>query len=315
MPGSRYFTFHLISRGIFELKVFKRLHYGDAKIRRFFQQQLGSKIYVILLLSLFVAIAFMAKALLLFMTTGYSAYLTYLMERKLKNHLLKHYSSMDLGYFISKNSGHFMNVLTSQVGEVLTFFTNYSVLLTKVITTIIYTIVAFTIAWVFGLMAVVSACLLILLFKRLNQHASGLSRKLSSEGPVQNKYFLQFFQGYKYLFSTGQVEQITRKVAHSINALAKYKLKQDIAIAFTQSIREPIAVVLMISIICSDSCSISTCLSNYCIYRPIPLWFSKHTGSIGNLAKSINPIWKYRNGSQGNTEPKFEQGNWRVDKC
>jgi ABC-type multidrug transport system fused ATPase/permease subunit len=64
-----------------------------------------------------------------------------------------------------------------------------------------------------------------------------------------NKLLVQSLQGFKYIVSTGQTSQLRSGVVDSVNRLTGYIFRQRIAGAFTGSLKEPVSVLLIVSLI------------------------------------------------------------------
>jgi len=83
----------------------------------------------------------------------------------------------------------------------------------------------------------------------LNNFVRKLSRKTAYETGELNKYLVQTLQGFKYAISTNQLKYIKSSIISSINKLSSYLKKTQVLVAFSESIREPIAVGILMSII------------------------------------------------------------------
>ena len=108
---------------------------------------------------------------------------------------------------------------------------------------------AFTIAFSFGAMSLIVGVILLLLFLRLNSFVQNLSRETAKENGILTKWLIQFLHGFKYLSSTNQIEKFDQNINKSISILTNNQIKSGIASAFTTSLREPIAVLLIMLII------------------------------------------------------------------
>lgn len=192
---------------------------------------------------------FLLKGLFLFLASSYKVYLRAQLMRELKGQLFDHYSRMSYLHYVSRDTGHFINIINGQINGFLAAFGGMLKLGTTLIKTAIYFGLAFVVAWRFGLMAVVLGGILLVLFRWLNLYVRTLSRQSSREAGHLSKLLIQSLQAFKYLASTAQGGHLRTGVMASIRRLTGYQARLGIAASFTQSIREPIAVTFVILIV------------------------------------------------------------------
>ncbi len=198
---------------------------------------------------LFIAAFFLLKGVFLFLAQGYRAYLRGQLMRELKGRLYDDYGRMQLQYYISRDTGHFINVINTQIAQMLAAFTSMIELGTKFVTTLVYIGAAFAVAWRFGLMALVLGALLLFALRRMNDYVRGLSRKTSLEAGHLAKLLIQSLQAMKYLTATGQHPDLRTGAMQSIRRLTGYEIRSGIANAFTHTVYEPLAVAAIMLIV------------------------------------------------------------------
>lgn len=198
---------------------------------------------------LVMASIFLLKGLLLFVAHAYKAYLYGQLMRELKGRMYGDFNRMSLQYYVSKDTGHFINVINGQINGFIFGFNHMVALGTVVIKALVYLAVAFLVAWRFGLMAIIFGVIVLLGFRRLNVYVREISRKTSFEAGNLAKLLIQALQSFKYLTSTAKNEQIGNGVRRSIHRLTGYEIRNGIAAALTESIREPLAVVAILIIV------------------------------------------------------------------
>lgn len=198
---------------------------------------------------LFIGIVFIAKGTLLFSEGGYLSYLQSRLMIEIKGKMFEAYTIMDYGYYSANNTGHFVNIINSQINNFIQSFNTFKGFLSKIIMSAAYFLVAFLLAWKFALMAVGIGVLMLFLFKRLNNFVRDLSRKAAQEESTLNKFVVQSIQAFKYLVSTAQMSHLTNGVFGSIKKLARYKFKKGMAAAFTAAIKEPVSVLFLLLVI------------------------------------------------------------------
>jgi len=198
---------------------------------------------------LIITIAFIVKGALTFAAQGYNNYLRSQLLRELKGRLFDAYSRMGYGYYSSRDTGHFTNVINGLTGQMLGALQSLTNLGGQLVNTLIYLGLAFLVAWRFGLMALALGAVLLVLFRWLNAYVRMLSRKTASESGHLNKLIIQTLHAFKYLTATSQITPLRHEVTASIGRLTGYQIRSGIAGAFTGAVREPIVVTFIMVIV------------------------------------------------------------------
>lgn len=207
---------------------------------------LGDSILAVLLI---ISGAFVLKGILKFGALGYSALLRGTLMRELRGDMFAAYCGMNIRYYSQCSTGHFVNVINTQVGMLLTAFNSLAQLTILVVNFCIYLALAFVVAWRFGLMAAVLGLLLMSGFRRLNSYIRELSRRAAQENGRLAALLIQTLQAFKYLASTRQLDPMKQNVDGSIELLSRYQVRSGIANAFTQAVQEPVAVLTILVLI------------------------------------------------------------------
>ena len=198
---------------------------------------------------LFIFAVFFIRGAFKFFEGAYRARLQGQLLRELKRQMFSGFEQMDYRYYLSRNMGHFMNVINEQVNQFCASFSQYSTLVAGVITAIVYFIIAVTITWQFALMGFSMGLVMLGVLRGLNRYVKRLSRKSAHENGELNKLLVQTLQGFKYAISTGQLLHIKKSVMLSIDRLADYLVRTQTVGAFTDAIRDPIIVAMLMTII------------------------------------------------------------------
>ncbi|TVQ64902.1 MAG: ABC transporter ATP-binding protein [Balneolaceae bacterium] len=198
---------------------------------------------------LFIGTVFLLKGVIKFSEEGYKTVLAANLQREIKGQLFQLYSTMDYRFYTKRNTGHFVNVIVSQVNKLIRAFLNFSMFLSEIIVTIAYLTFAFLISWEFATMAAVAGIFILFLFTGLNRYVKKLSRKQSQELGNLNKIIVQTLQSFKYISATAQFRVVRESVTRSIYKLTGYTRNTGLADAFTQSVREPVSVFVLLTII------------------------------------------------------------------
>ncbi len=196
-----------------------------------------------------ISTAFILKGIITFLSLGFTAYLIGQLLKEIKMRLFTLYSSMTFGYFSSKNTGDLINLINEQPTKALEAFKQLSLLGSHLINTLILMTLAFMITFSFGAMALVLGIILMILFLKMNSFVQKLSRIAAKENGTLTKWLIQSLHGFKYLKSTNQINSLRKYINKSINILTTTQIKSGVAAAFTQSVREPIAVLFIMVIV------------------------------------------------------------------
>jgi subfamily B ATP-binding cassette protein MsbA len=196
-----------------------------------------------------IALAFIIKGILTFGALALKGYFRGQLLGELKGNLFDKYNKMSYQYYISRDTGHFINVINEQVTGSLQSFHHLTVFGILFVQALVYLSMGFIVAWHFGLMALVAGVILIILFRRLNIFVRSLSRKTSNENGHLSKLIIQSLHAHKYLSATALKLRVAVHVKKSINKLVDYEVRSGVAAGFTGAIREPIAVVSILSLL------------------------------------------------------------------
>ena len=196
-----------------------------------------------------ISAAFILKGVITFISLGFTAFLLGQLLKEIKMKLFSLYSNMSFGYFSSKNTGDLINLINEQPTKALDAFKQLSLLGSHFINTIILMLLAFLMTFSFGVMALLLGIFLLILFLRMNAYVQNLSRIAANENGVLTKWLIQSLHGFKYLISTNQINSLKNYINNSIQILTNTQIKSGIAAAFTQSVREPIAVLFIMVIV------------------------------------------------------------------
>ncbi len=198
---------------------------------------------------LLISAAFIIKGIITFLALGLTAKLIGQLLKEIKVKLFSLYSKMSFSYFSSKNTGDLINLINEQPTKSLEAFKQLSLLGSHFINTIILMSLAFLMTFSFGLMALGLGLFLLVLFLRMNSYVQNLSRIAAEENGVLTKWLIQTLHGFKYLISTNQINSFKKYINNSISVLTSTQIKSGVAAAFTQSVREPIAVLFIMVIV------------------------------------------------------------------
>lgn len=208
-----------------------------------------NRISILIIIGLF----FTIKGLITFISLAINATLIGKLLQKIKKDLFTSYSNMSFSYYLKENTGYFTNMINDQSSRAIESFKQLTSLVGNMINACVLVGMAFFLTWIFGVFAIFLGILLLFIFSTLNGYVRDLSRYTANQNGILSNWLIQFLQGLKYLISTAQITSVKPKIDDSIELITNYQIKTGLAAAFTQSVREPIAVLFIISIVILQS--------------------------------------------------------------
>jgi ABC-type multidrug transport system fused ATPase/permease subunit len=205
----------------------------------------GSTLAILLLIGGF----FLLKGAFIFLARAYQVYLQAQLMRELKTRLYDAYSGMRLQYYVSKDTGHFINVIDGQMWKFLGTFNSIISLGKNIILITVFLAAAMVVSWQFGVVAIALGLLIFAAFRKLNIFLRTISRRHASEAGVQSELLIQALQSFKYLTATGLGSQVRGEVVASIKRMSRQILQIGLVQAFTEVIREPVVVSSVVIIL------------------------------------------------------------------
>jgi ABC-type multidrug transport system fused ATPase/permease subunit len=230
-----------------------------------------------------ILLAFLFKALIRFSTDALNGYFQATLMHRLKTKFVDGYVRLSFLEFSGKNTGHYSNIVTGQVIRFSRSFLNYSQSLLQGIAALIYLGVAAVISWRFALVAGVGGLIFGVGIRFINNYVRRISRETAHEQATLNKQLIQVIQALKYLMATGRADDQAEHVRRSCYRLFGYELKTNLARAFSTSIREPLSVLLVLTLVT---------LQVFVFHRPLPeifiLLLLLHRGTQSAFAVQSN---------------------------
>ena len=185
-----------------------------------------------------------------------SQYLVHIFRSKLSQimrySLIDAYNKIKMGHFYNKNSGDFLNAITDQTTKAVDTFLYFSKVVSGFMQAFVATAFALLVAPRSTFLAVVAAMILMFLFKILNTYVRNLSKLLTNENSKFSAIMIQYFAAFKYLRATNHSSDLIILGKSSIANHSSILRRTGIASAFTGSIKDPTAVILIMLVIYSE---------------------------------------------------------------
>ncbi|MBK8066836.1 MAG: ABC transporter ATP-binding protein [Rhodanobacteraceae bacterium] len=192
---------------------------------------------------------FVVKALITFAHGAYGGFLQAKLMHELKMKIFSGCAGMTLGYYTTRSTGHFVNIINTQVGAFYQSFTALISFYAGGIKAMAYLSMAFLLSWRFAALVVIFGAVVLFSFRHLNAHVRTLSRAASKEMSTLNNFLVQALQSFKYLVSTNKMQHMRSTTEESILRVTGLRVRQHIWQAATNSLNEPVSILTMIAII------------------------------------------------------------------
>lgn len=213
-----------------------------------FLNYLGIKLSVLVIL-LFMGFFFLAKGLVQYFTGIYRVLVQQRFVSGLRIKCIKGLNNLSFKFFVMSDAGRIQNALTGEIGRVATSFALYFAAFQAGILVVVYMLFAFLIDAQFAVLVSLGGILTNYLYKNLYKNTKSVSRKLTADANVYQNLIIQNVTNYKYLKATGTLESYGEKLVSSVKKMEDSNKKIGKLEALLNAGREPILVVVVITVI------------------------------------------------------------------
>ncbi len=197
----------------------------------------------------FMFIVFTVKALIKMISGYFQSRLYKELYRKLKLGLLEGIMNVEFGYFSSKNSGHFVTILSDHVNRMIASFNIFIAVITTAFMASYYIFLAASLSFRISIIAALFGGTAVLLLSRITKYVKKLSKKIASEEKINSQNAIQSIGSFKYLMATGMFNRLSVKYKKSVNKITAMHFRTQTANVFSRSTRELVTVALLILLI------------------------------------------------------------------
>lgn len=243
---------------------------------------------------------FVLKGLLSFIQMYLQALLTSQILSKTRRSLIDDITDMKYTGFIAADAGTIQNISTLEVNRLNNALHSYLNTLQYIVMSICYIIIAIVADYKFASMVLVCTVSLLYFYNYIIKYFKQLSTRISIKGNLYNSYLSQLLQNFKYLKSTNTIFNYRKKVIHEINETERLSLKFWKINAFTNSVREPL-ILLIVSLVIIIQYNLTGQINTFIIYSLLLFYrtlnfillaqsnwqsFTQFSGSIDNIMKT-----------------------------
>ena len=211
--------------------------------------ELFSNIHSMELLFFLIFLSFLLKGMLSYFGFSYSVYLRGVLLKNIRKNLYNHFKAQSYGNFSKKGAGYYSNLLNEQTSRSLMAFKSLTQVMAQLTSTVVYLILSLIISVEILISTIVFGLAMIFLFKKINISVKKMSLQTTKKSGELTSHVLQLIKGFVYLKCTNQADKLDEKFKKLINNLVSYQVKTGYAAYFTHSIREPLAVLFIVTLL------------------------------------------------------------------
>ena len=200
-----------------------------------------------LVLVLIVVGAFYTKAIAMFLNGWYQGKLNGELEFEIRKALIEEMRLIDYPKFNLRNSGHYMNLVISQVKRTVVSLNLAVNIVSGLLYCLIFMMLSFWLNWAFSAIVILLGSGSVFLFRYIGKKVKEISRKEIRAMNRLSQVTLQFFVGFKYLKATEKNSTVIRHILDNMSELKTYYYKTQLANAFSSSVTEPILLTVLVS--------------------------------------------------------------------
>lgn len=155
----------------------------------------------------------------------------------------------DFSFFRRHSTGHYANILGEQVQRsflAVKFLCEFAGMATSAL---IYVGIALYLNFKFGLLAIVAGVVVVSCFRRLNTRVRDMSLLSADYSSSMQADLIEYIKSFKYFRATGNNDLTLPLVTESFSKLSNVKIKTGVYDSFTLAIREPVLVLMVLSLI------------------------------------------------------------------
>ena len=260
---------------------------------------------------------FILKAVFYFFSQFLILHFRAVLQESIKSRLLSTYKMIDHRYYTTISSGHLANLINEQTFKSSNCFNSLSLYIAGLLSLCVYLFFAFLLEPIFSGVAIVVGGIVFSGISKLNAVVRKLSRTGAGVSADLNSDSIALLQATKYLRATNQFENLSHRFLSKVSEQKKLLSKIGLASAFVQSIREPVAVFMVMAIVYVQAIFFNIVIESILVaivlfYRTLSSMLTaqvaaqkmyENAGSLEAVASAIEEI-KIED-INGMTDPKF----------
>lgn len=190
-----------------------------------------------------IIVAFFLKAIFSYFAFSYAAKLRAEFIFKLRRKIVDNLKNSNYEDYLQKDAGTFINLANEQSARAGYCFYLVSQFYSNLLISITFLLATFYVSMVFGSLMLIIGLVVKLLFVNMNKKVARYSGEMVDNSSTIANLVGQFFNSFKYLKATNNVENIARQIKDNLVFYSGFQQRTGRAEAFTLSSREPFLIV------------------------------------------------------------------------
>jgi ABC-type multidrug transport system fused ATPase/permease subunit len=192
---------------------------------------------------------FVIKGVVLFATYSYQGYLAARIPLKLRRQIISSLKHADYRTIVGTNTGFVSNLLTNEVNKVDYGFVSFSRTFAPTLNIVVFFGIVLWLDWRLTLVCGAMGLVAIAIIGVTGAIARRASDVLAKESAILASLLIQMIQAFKYLRSTAALGVFQTKIGESSQRSASAEFRSNAAGALSQSLAQPLMVLLLASIL------------------------------------------------------------------
>ena len=198
---------------------------------------------------LFMFLFFLMKGVVSYFSKVYIIILQQAFIKKIRLKLLHSLNRMSFKSFVTSDAGRIQNTMSGEVDKVALAYTVYFGAFQQAVMIMVYMAFAFFVDLQFALLVSIGGLVTSLIFKYIYKKTKGASRNLTTSNNQYQGEVIQHVGNFKYLKATGLVDQYAARLSATIDNIEVSRKKIGVLASAGSSVREPILVLIVASVI------------------------------------------------------------------
>lgn len=191
---------------------------------------------------------FLFKAIMKFLSSSYQVNIFQSFIKNIRFKMITSFNQINFKYFSSADIGRIQNTFTTEVVRVSSACRFYLKGIESLALIITYVVLAFISNAEFTLLVIVGGALTNFIYKHINKNTKKQSSVLVKRNSFYQGMVIQYVNMFKYLKVSGRIQVFADRIKYQILKVEKANKKIGILNALSLSIREPLMILILASV-------------------------------------------------------------------
>ncbi|MGY6521481.1 MAG: ABC transporter ATP-binding protein [Mongoliitalea sp.] len=202
--------------------------------------------YSVLLIIIFF---FSLKGVFKFFGSYYNVVLSSNLAKMIRIDAVNSFSNISYNYFVNVDSGKVQNTLSGEIDKITNSFRFFALAIQSVMVVIVYVILAYLTNPQFAILVSIGGALSNIIYTNLYKKTKATSKKITKGNHIFHGFMMQLVQNFKYLRSTGKINDYKVKVLDVIKLLAEGSRKIGYYNSILSATKEPLSIIVVALVI------------------------------------------------------------------